>query len=635
MNAAQQQAVMHAYGPAMVLAGPGSGKTFVIAHRLKVLIEHHSVDPAQILVITFTRASAVEMQIRFLKLTDSSYPEVSFGTFHSIFYQIILNSLSDKNSRPEIADTKFQFELIRDILSSLKQKGRIGAEEYEEGLLQISDILSEISRVKNLGLLPSECSESFMFKAVFEEIFRSYKQKLREFKKIDFDDMMERCYELLSDNRSILEACQKRYRFIMIDEYQDINPIQSKVVELLLGEEENLFAVGDDDQSIYGFRGSDPGIMLDFRNRYRNAKVINLNVNYRSGSSVIDASQLVIKENKSRYAKELKASEGNGQGRVLARRYDSRQKQNDAIALFLDKHRNELSDIAILYRTNSECRNLLATLQEHDIPSNLDCYRENIYRNKAVETLLAYLRFAYEGHRRSDFLKIVNVPMRYISRDAATSETVSEKEILAYYKGNPQRQRSVKSFFRVIDMISHMRPSLSVRYLRRSAGIDKHFKDAAEALDRLEKAAQNFDKTQKFLEYAREEAEKEEDNADKRNYTHNNNRVNLLTMHGSKGLEFKIVWLPDLNEGIIPSRSATSGSETEEERRMLYVAMTRAKQALIMSYIKGTKENPMLPSRFLRPIRQLWDENYRDKGHTSSEPSSGSSTSSSNSASSR
>jgi DNA helicase-2/ATP-dependent DNA helicase PcrA len=636
MNAAQQKAVMHATGPAMVLAGPGSGKTFVIAQRLKQLIEAVGAEPSQILVITFTKASAVEMQIRFLKLTDSAYPEVSFGTFHSIFYQIIRHSLSDSHSGPEIADIRFQTETVRDILSELKNRKLIGREEFENSCGQIPEILSEISRIKNLDRNPEDCSEGLPIRHVFKEIFELYGKRLAEFGKIDFDDMMVRCYKLLSENRSILENWQKRFKFILIDEYQDINPIQSKIIDLLLGRDKNLFAVGDDDQSIYGFRGSDPGIMLAFKEKYEDAcpNIINLNINYRSGSEILKNAGLVIRENKKRLSKELMAFEGNGKGAVIARCYNSANDQRQAIALFLSKHRQELSDIAILFRTNSEARSLVPALKEMDIPSNLDSYEKNIYRDRAVDTVISYLKFGCRGQKRSDFLKIINVPQRYVSREAAEKEIIKESDILLFYRENIRRQKEIKSFFKAVSFVSHLRPALAVRYLIRSVGIGQVFKDSQDALDELEKDAAKFQDMRKFIDMADELKEKK-DAALKDDQTDPENRVNLLTMHSSKGLEFGLVWIPNLNEGIIPTRSAVGEDATEEERRMLYVAMTRAKRALIMSYVRGSKENPMLPSRFLRPIRQLWDENYGSIGQTSSDPSSGRSMSSSNSASSR
>lgn len=615
------KAIMHANGPAMILAGPGSGKTFVIVRRLVRLIEN-GVDPSKILVITFTKAAAIEMQIRFLKLTDSSYPEVSFGTFHSVFYQIIRNN-SSKDSNIQIATNKFRTEIVRDILSLLKASSKISQDEYDDGLEQIDGILSEISRIKNIDLSPSECLENICLSKVFPEIFNDYNRRLREFGQIDFDDMIVRCYELLDKNPQVRQFYQEKYKYILIDEYQDINPMQYKVVRLLLGEEKNLFAVGDDDQSIYGFRGSRPEIMLDFMESFKDqgAKMINLDTNYRCGRKIVSAALRVIEENHVRFKKKLSASKDNGEGGVYARIYESRKRQMEAIAVFLKKHLEELDDMAILFRTNKEAQSLLSVLNEYGIPTNLDSKTLSIYDDKAVKTLLSYISFAINGHKRGDYLKIINVPMRYISRDTAPNEIVNERDVCRYYTDNYKRLSEVKKFFSSINMIKHLRPMLAVKYIRNSVGIDKVFPGSKKALDELERISLEYDDLRRFLEHEKE-IKISREVKDK-----NTKRVNLLTMHGSKGLEFKYVWLPDLNEGIIPSRSAINSVQIEEERRMLYVAMTRAKTALIMSYIKGTKENPMLPSRFLRPVKDLFDH--------SSESSSGRSTSSSNSTSSK
>jgi len=615
------KAIMHANGPAMILAGPGSGKTFVIVRRLSHLIES-GVDPSKILVITFTKAAAIEMQIRFLKLTDNSYPEVSFGTFHSVFYQMIRNN-SSKDSNTQIASYKLRTEIIRDILSMLKASSKISQDEYDDAVEQIDGILSEISRIKNIDLGPSECLENICLYKVFPEIFADYNRRLKEFGQIDFDDMIVRCYELLDNNPQVRKFYQEKFRYILIDEYQDINPMQYKVVGLLLGEEKNLFAVGDDDQSIYGFRGSRPEIMLEFMESFKDqgAKMINLDINYRCGKKIVCAALSVIEENHVRFKKKLSASKDNGEGGVYARIYESRKRQMEAIALFLKKHLEELDDMAILFRTNKEAQSLLSVLNEYGIPTNLDNKAASIYDDKAVKTLLSYISFAINGNKRGDYLKIINVPMRYISRDTAPNEIVNERDVCRYYTDNYKRFSQVKKFFSSINMIKHLRPMLAVKYIRNSVGIDKAFPGSKKALDELERISLEYDDLRRFLEHEKE-IETSREAIDK-----STKKVNLLTMHGSKGLEFKYVWLPDLNEGIIPSRSAISSAQIEEERRMLYVAMTRAKTALIMSYIKGTKENPMLPSRFLRPLKDLF--------YHSSESSSGRSTSSSNSTSSK
>ncbi len=637
-NAAQKKAITHFRGPAMVLAGPGSGKTRVIVERLKFLIEEKRVPPSSILVITFTKAAAMEMQYRFLKITDSSYPEVCFGTFHSVFYQIIKQTSSPKDSRIEIATESFKYEIIRDTLSSLKENGKLSKQDYEDSGELLPDIISEISRIKNMGADPLENQAPELVKNCFFDIFRGYNKALLDFGRIDFDDMIERCYRLLLNNSEVLKQWQERFEFILIDEYQDINPMQQRVVELLCREHKNLFVVGDDDQSIYGFRGSDPGIMLGFSDAFQDIEcsVINLDINYRCGKEILETAIKVIDENTVRFKKDLKASALNGGGRVYARKYENKTKQYDAIVYFLKKHMDNLSDIALLFRTNSEATALSLVLKENDIPSNLEERNDNLLKDRGVKLCYSYLCFAFCGYKRSDFLKIMNQPMRYISRDAAGSDVISEREILAFYRGNPKRQSAVKLFFSQISILRRLRPNLAVRYIRKSIGIDDLFPESKSKLDELMNKAGCFPDMKSFIEYL---GELEKDLLTKKDDKEKNsrgNRVKLMTMHGSKGLEFDYVWLPDLNEGIIPSRSATGKLKTEEERRMLYVAMTRAKKALIMSYITGSKDSPMLPTRFIKPIKRIWDESYKE-GYSSSEveSSSGSSTSSSNSASSR
>ena len=636
-NAAQLQAVQHTLGPAMILAGPGSGKTTVIVHRLKYLIEEFGAAPQEILVITFTRAAAIEMQYRFMKITDSSYPEVSFGTFHSIFYQIIRSSNRYRNSNLSIATEKFKYEIIGDIITSLKSDGVISAEEKDDFFEEISEMISEISRLKNMGLDPADCSQSLRSQGVFPKIFRLYNQRMNEFSKIDFDDMIIRCFELLTKDRQLLDFWQKRYRFIMIDEYQDINLMQYKVLRLLSEGSENIFAVGDDDQSIYGFRGSDPKIMLDYPKSFAGLtpEIITLGINYRCAKTILDTSLKVISENKFRYKKELSAGKPSFLGSVIPRRFETREIQNARIADFLKKRDCEHESIAILFRTNKEAVALSKVLDLYGVVTNLSEAAKSIYENSAVKLCIEYLSFAYEGCKRSSFLKIMNHPMRYISRESAYKETVRESDILKFYNGNRQRQKVVKELFGHLNMISHLRPALSIKYLRRHVGIDGLYPESRNILDEFEKEASFYEDTKALLRDIRERADKEKEAAvSSVKKTDDKNMIKILTMHAAKGLEFDIVWLPDLNEGIIPSRSSVSNEQTEEERRMLYVAMTRAKKALIMSYITGTKESPMLPCRFLRPIKDLWDEAYKND-QRSSEPSSGSSTSSSNSTSSR
>ena len=481
--------------------------------------------------------------------------------------------------------------------------------------------------------MSDDCNSCFAFSKHFKEIFEKYKRALKEFEKIDFDDMILLCYELLCNDETLLDLCRKKFRFILIDEYQDINLMQYKVIELLIGKEKNLFIVGDDDQSIYGFRGSEPRFMLEFADSFKDddPKTYNLNINYRCGSDILNSALLVIGENKERLLKDLKADGSNGTGCLVPLKFTTKENQYNSIKTFLLRQKDNLSNISIICRTNSECLSIAAMLKEEKIPTNLDECSKSFLESESVMVLINYLKFSSVEKRREFFYKIMNKPLRYISREAVPTEIVNEMAVKRFYKSNKRMLEEVNKLFSQINMISHMRPSLSVRYIRKEIGIDRAFPKEKEQLDEFEKLARNYEDTKSLLnEMEKRMGEKvDEKGAKKRN---NGNFVKLLTMHGSKGLEFDMVWIPDLNEGIIPSRGAATESQIEEERRMLYVAMTRAKQALMVSFVTGTKENAMLPSRFLRPIRSKWTLKYGDQP---SSPSSGRSTSSSNSTSSR
>ena len=623
------EAIFHKDGPAMVLAGPGSGKTFVIVERLRHLIEECSVDPSSVLVITFTKAAAIEMQHRFYKITNSLYPEVCFGTFHSVFYQIIRQS--NPSNKLKIVSEKDKYRFIKDIILKLSVMHNIDKQESLDAIEMIGDIISEISRIKNTGADAREHLGSIPFSKHFEEIFREYNSLLTEFGMVDFDDMILKCYELLKRDKRALDTWSRRFEYVLIDEYQDINLMQYKVVRLLCASN-NLFVVGDDDQSIYGFRGSDPGIMQKFTAEFEghNPKIINLNINYRCAKRIIYASNILIKDNKIRLNKVLMPNETSPDGFVYPRRYIDKRQQSTAIIKFLSENMDKLDSIAFIFRTNSEAMALAGECKQFKIPTNLDEQAISFVETQGVRLCENYLKFVYEGKKREYFLKIMNNPNRYISRNALSKESVSEAELIKYYKGNHDRVKEIEKLFRQLNMLGHIRPSLSIRFLRNEIGIDKMFPKDTAALDELSELSKSIPDNRMLLK----ELEKIRENSvtEKKVVAKNKGKcVKLMTMHGSKGLEYDIVWLPGLNEGIIPSRSCVTNEQIEEERRMLYVGMTRAKSALIMSYLTGNKENPMMPSRFLRPIRHLWEGDHSSP----SSPSSGSSTSSSNSTSSR
>jgi DNA helicase-2/ATP-dependent DNA helicase PcrA len=337
-----------------------------------------------------------------------------------------------------------------------------------------------------------------------------------------------------------------------------------------------------------------------------------LDINYRCKERIITGAKTVISQNQKRFAKNIKPFDSDNKGHLIARNYTTRENQNKAIIRYLKSENMDINKVALIYRTNQEALNMAGYLREAGISTNLDHVSKSYLENEAVDICIAYLSFAYLGNKRADFLKIMNKPMRFLSRNALTSDIVTERLLFDHYRGNREKTGVIRRLFSQINMISHLRPHLAIRFIRRDIGVEDLYKGSSDALDRFMEEAREYDDNEVFLKAILEKREAIRLQADKGKNTNKKDCVKLLTMHGSKGLEYEIVWLPDLNEGIIPSRSAETQDQIEEERRMLYVGMTRAKQALIMSYVAGTKENPMLPSRFLRPIKDLWEKSEKN-----------------------
>ena len=559
------------------------------------------------------------MQTRFLKLTDSSFPEVTFGTFHSIFYQILRNSTAD-GMRLQPATAMFRLRLLSDISRGL------GLSFPDESL---SRLLSEISRIKNAGLAPSECSIllSNEERAHFPVLFELYNRQLKELGHIDFDDMVSMCGELLSRRPEVLFAYREHFKFILIDEIQDINRMQFEVVRLLAEPCRNLFVVGDDDQSIYGFRGSAPGLMLSLESYYPELERIVLDVNFRCATSVIQTANRLICENRARFSKTIKPRLDAPAGVVRTWSYETRSSQNKAIAQDISKLLEEGADpkeIAVIVRTNREAEVIAGALSAAGLPGAYQGRDTDFFSKPAVRDVCAYMGLAHSG-MRSDYYRIMNRPLRYLCRESAPSETVTEEAVLNYYRGNALMSGRVRKLFHELDMLRGMRPGLAVRYVRGVIGLDDYYRmENIRDPDRLEELRSQLDELQELCDtlpdyeaFKRHMEEVRQAAADAQNSPYaasSRSGVRLITMHAAKGLEFDHVFIPDLNEGLIPTRrsvspltavdNARTGHNTadpvEEERRLLYVAMTRARQSLTLSYIRGYRGNERMPSRFIR-----------------------------------
>ncbi|CRZ35507.1 DNA helicase-2/ATP-dependent DNA helicase PcrA [Herbinix hemicellulosilytica] len=605
LNQAQHEAVRHKDGPMLVLAGPGSGKTLVITERTKYLIKRHKIPENNILVITFTRAAAREMKERFLKTMGTDKTGVSFGTFHSVFFTILRHAynLGTDNIIGEEEKTVW----IKDIVK------RLGF-EYANEKEFIDDLLSEISMVKGNKIELSTYYSSTCGDEVFRTIYREYNKKLRRNNRIDFDDMLLLCYELLIARADILKLWQKKFKYILIDEFQDINILQYEIVKMLAEPERNLFIVGDDDQSIYKFRGAKPEIMLKFPADYPESKKILLDINYRSGSEIIKSAGCLISHNKIRYLKELKAYKKTN-GQVIIESFKTMSDQNKKLVeeiLIQAKAGILLSDMAILVRTNLGAGAVIHKLMEYNIPFFAGDSLPNIFDHWIATDLISYIRIARGENDRELYLRVINRPKRYISRDCFDSQKVDFDSLYSYYEDKEWMLARIEQLEYDLALIAGMNPYAAIQYIRRGIGYEDFLRDYAnerkinpdelmDVLNEIHDSAREFKTFSDWFSYIQQY--KEELKRQKQNeHIKNPEGINILTMHSSKGLEFSVVFLVDVNEEITPHKKAVLLENIEEERRLFYVAMTRAKDKLYIFSSKQRYNKDMLPSRFIKEI---------------------------------
>ncbi len=600
---AQLRAITHGTGPAMVLAGPGSGKTLVITQRTRHLIEQLHVKPQEILVITFTKAAAQEMRSRFYSLTAVN--GVTFGTFHAVFFTIL--KYAYQYSSANILTEEQKYQMIQQLVL---EAGIMQQEEKE----LIPDIIAEISQVKN-EQIPLEY---FYSKACpedsFRKIFSEYERMHRERGMLDFDDMMTYTWELLNARPDILAAWQRRYRYILVDEFQDINMLQYRILRMLAAPENNLFIVGDDDQSIYRFRGAKPEIMLNFPKDYPKAVTVVLDQNFRSLAPVIRASQTVILENQNRFQKQIRPVRSGGKSVDI----QSFQNQEHESLYLVKRIRKCLeqgilaSEIAILFRTNQGAVPFAERLIEFNMPFEMRDVLPNIYEHWIAKDLFAYFRLSVNGFERSDFMQIMNRPKRYISRDCVSAGTLSFMEIRKYYEKKDWMEDRIDRLEFDLKLMRNMVPYAAINYIRNGIHYEEYLNEYARShrmrpeeltdiLDEIQQSAkpfQTYEQWQEHLEAFRMRLEEQRN----RKQNHSEDAVTLATLHSSKGLEFSEVFLVDVNDGIIPHRKAALEADIEEERRLLYVGMTRAKDHLHLYYIKERYGKEMEPSPFLENL---------------------------------
>lgn len=561
LNEVQRRAVTHNSGPALVLAGPGSGKTFLIVSRMQYLIEQKKVSPDTILVITFTKAAALSMQRRFEESTDGRYAGVWFGTFHSFFYQILKEY--DSYNQNSLFETEEKKQYLRQIFEELQLEWDDNA-DYKS-LMAYESCQNEVS----LELSGEQT----------KQVREKWKERTRLDRKLDFDDMAELVWELLRKKPKVLEKLQNKFAYFFVDEYQDTNSTQEKIMALLAENNSELMVVGDDDQSIYGFRGSSPAVMKNFRKRFPNAKMYILDKNYRSTGQIVAVAERIIRENKNRYEKEIKAVGEWGEA-VKCLGFLEKKEEYDYLKKRIYSLQKEeklnFSEMAVIARTNRELENISFALQKAGISCRGAENKRKLAEHFIIKEVLECMEFISGMRNRAP-------------------------QVWNRLSGNEQKRI----------FLFKLTPAAAVHFLIKTMGYEKHLQECS-AKEKKENGIAKMEEWEKILNYLLQFGRTEKKwgkwipelkrEINQMPQCAQEEGVRLLTMHGAKGLEFTYVCIADVNEGVIPGKRSRKLEEIEEERRLFYVAVTRAKKILDILYLTGTQEYPKLPSRFLNPL---------------------------------
>ncbi len=618
----QKSAIHFKDGPALVLAGPGSGKTTVIVNRIISLIKEHSVSPSSILVITFTKAAAKSMRQRFLSLTGESYVSVTFGTFHAVFFSMLRHAYN--YSAGSIIKADIQYNYIRNAAMGFEL-------EYPDENEMVTGIISEISRVKSNRLCIDTYEAVSCPAATFRLIYKKYENMLISRRIIDYDDMIIMCYELLSKRADYRKAWQDKYKYILVDEFQDINKAQYDTIKLIAGKQANLFVVGDDDQSIYAFRGSKPDIMLGLSTEYRDIVQMYLNTNYRCSSEIVAGARSLIEYNKVRFAKDIRSC-GMCSGRIKVCKMADIEEE----ALYLSKEVRELiadgikpEEIAVISRTNIISNIYYTRLNSDGVACRTLTAVHNIYDSWLMQDIAAYMRLSQGMYDKENAVRIINKPSRYIKR-ALITQPFNFEHLRKCYDGDEGLIKIINDMQFDIKMLSHMSPYAAVNYILKGIGYEDYIneeiirkrlnkEEVYAKLTEIKTLSRKYMDIKQWLKYIDEQAEKteRENKSDKRQGNQKNSdekdsagAVNIYTMHSCKGLEFKAVFIMDVCEGIIPYNKAVLDNEIEEERRLMYVAMTRAKEKLYLVYPIKRYGHDTAASRFISEIDKAYIESF-------------------------
>lgn len=602
----QIKAITHQLGPCMVLAGPGSGKTFTIIHRIEYLIKNCLVHPDQILVVTFTREAARQMRERFTILMQESGEEgglyageVVFGTFHSIFYNILKESHSF--STAGILTDAEKKEMISSLIPGDIAKRFDTRDEYEDYLMCI---ISEIERECTSAETEDAPYTPRIEPSLYRKISESYKREKKRRRKIDFTDILLECRSLLQSDTVLLEQWRERFRFFLVDEFQDINSVQFDILRMLAYPDNNLFVVGDDDQAIYSFRGSTPAFMIRFNDMFPGSQKVLLDTNFRSFKGIVTCAGKLIRHNHKRLKKKIKSS-NKQDGELFYYRFQTRIEQHVWIAGYLGKEKPS-GTAAILTRTHRQLEMIAPVLEERGLIFSLKNHKSSKTNHFVIDGLRAYAHLIINTGtklKRRDLLTVLRTLEIPVPRDLLNEELIDPEKLLLELGDQTWIFQSVQQLFANMRLLYDMPPYIGLRYITGKMGYFAYAVKTARnkqlnpemtklIISKVIEKAKAVTSWEQWLQHTNET------NYSVIDHVSDDQEVMLMTMHAAKGLEFDTVIIPDLVEGLTPRH--VKREQLEEERRLVYVAMTRAKKNLILTSFFKNGHKAMTESRFIQ-----------------------------------
>ena len=615
LDVEQKEAVTTTEGPLLILAGAGSGKTRVLTTRALYMIEEKKISPTSMMLVTFTAKAAKEMQQRLIansSIQASTLSQLVIGTFHSIFYKILLHHNREKwNSRHLL---KWDWQKESYLRASCRELG------IDEKDFPFDQAIQQIGYWKNTMHMPHDIHPADDWEQTALTLYREYEDQKQQRGQFDFDDMLVKCYELLKENPAILSAYQNRFQYFLIDEFQDINPVQYKLIKLLASHTNNLCGVGDDDQTIYSFRGSQPSFILNFKQEYPAAKVITLSANYRSDHQIVSTANDVISKNKHRLSKQMIAQYETPHSPIAFFPYDE---EEEATMILQDmKEKIEAGanpeEFAVLYRTHTGGRAVFERFVQSSLPFTIEKGQSSFYERKMVRGVLSYLRLSMNSDDSiaiTELIRALFLKQSVINDVKALSilHDCSLVEALLHVNGLPNFQKAkLKKIIPRINSLQHEKPAVALTIIEKDLGFIDYLKKqgnegnamekGSDDLNDLKVVAKKFVTVHEFLQHVDHMIVTQQ--AIKTSTLESG--VQLMTIHRSKGLEYKYVYVLGVVDGSLPHDFALESARKEkfehleEERRLLYVAMTRAKEHLFLSVPTYRRGRKAVPSRFIR-----------------------------------